>query len=93
MIKNEELLTSPDMEEESSRKVASLIEKFRDTPFLLVEIEEGYFLAHGNHRLTEVFNSKDELEIFFDTNFWVINGTFIVSIIDSFINLKNENKL
>lgn len=31
------------------------------TPFTIVEIEKGYFLALGNYRLTEVVEDENEL--------------------------------
>ncbi len=76
------------MVEENPNKESCLVSQYENTPFLLVETDEGVFLAIGNNRLSEVMKDKDALDQWVFTNEWNLIGSFVMSLINNFDKLK-----
>jgi hypothetical protein len=79
------------MEEENQNNLQCLVEQYEDTPFLLVQSDEGYFLAIGNNRLTDVYKEKEKLDEIVKENRWNLIGSFVLSLINNAELLKNKN--
>lgn len=92
-MNNKELLnTQMNAEEVDSSDSSKLveIENIHGTPFKMVTTEEGSFAAYGNNRITE-YMDKVELLQKIDEKDWNLLGTFVISVINSFNNYKNQN--
>lgn len=49
------------------------------TPYYIIGTEEGWFLSIGRHRLTEIWNTKEELLAEWEHNkYWLIFNTICV---------------
>jgi hypothetical protein len=78
-------------EEKNLNNLECLVEQYENTPFLLVIADEGYFLALGNSRLTDVYKTKEKLDTFVKENTWNLIGSFVLSLINNTELIKNEN--
>jgi hypothetical protein len=78
-------------EEENLNNLECLVEQYENTPFLIVQSDEGYFLALGNSRLTDVYKTKEKLDTFVKENTWNLIGSFVLSLINNTELIKNEN--
>lgn len=47
-------------------------ENIKDTPFWLLKIEQGWFLAMGDNRLSEIYKTKKEALNHLEKNHWNI---------------------
>jgi hypothetical protein len=80
------------MVEESPNKDNCLVSQYENTPFLLVETDEGVFLAIGNNRLSEIMKDKETLDQWVFSNEWNLIGSFVMSLINNFDKLKIKEK-
>jgi hypothetical protein len=62
--------------------------EIENTPFVMVTLEQGSFVALGNYRVSEVYETKEEAENYIKTITW--DNLFNV-IISLFEHLKNIN--
>lgn len=73
----------------------SLIDKtpLEGTPFTLVQVEQGNFLAIGNQRVTELTKTEDELmeRVITGTIDGNVDWDLIVNTINAIIELKKTN--
>lgn len=74
------LSTQQNAEEASS--LASY-DKIEGTPFTVVGLNGKYFLAMGNHRLTEVFDSSEEAAEQLSKNMWEIVMQIVVIVAEA----------
>lgn len=72
---------------ENSSK-AHNIEEVPNTPFVLVHSEQGVFAAIGNHRVTEPFETKEQLESWMNNNQWHITLQLIIIVVERFHEFK-----
>lgn len=82
-MKTVTLDTTPTNAEEQTKQSYSLIdrEEIENTPFLLVKTEHGYFLAIGNHRITELTKTREEqLEKIYSSN---IDWLFLLTTVNA----------
>lgn len=58
-------------------------------PLITVKTEAGIFLALGKYRLTDNFDTEDELKAYYQKNFWRILLDVITSIITTMQQYEN----
>lgn len=68
------------------------MEDIENTPFKLVTVEGGHFIAYGNNRLSPLVDSKEEALKIVENKSWDFIGTFVISIITQFNNYQNQTK-
>lgn len=54
--------------------------KIEGTPFHAVRVQEKWFLAFGNNRVTENVKSKEEVEDMLKTNMWDIITSVVIIV-------------
>lgn len=55
-------------------------EQVNGSPFWLIRIDRGWFLAMGEQRLTEVMETKNEIYLWMDSNRWQLIFNMIATI-------------
>ena len=63
-----------------------------NTPFKLVTLEQGHFIAYGNNRLSDIVETEKDAMKIIEEKSWDFIGTFVISVVTSFDNLKNSQK-
>lgn len=66
--------------------------QIEETPFTIVEIEEGYIGVIGNHRITKVYENKEECEKELKEFSWNRVTQVIWAIVEKFTKI-NINEL
>lgn len=61
-------------------------EKMEGTPFRIVGTEQGWFIALGNHQLTEILPEREDAEIIVSTRDW----NLILATISAAMNTKDR---
>lgn len=56
-------------------------EPVKGSPFVTVKIDNKYFLALGDARITELFETKEQVYEYLKDNLWNIIGVYVLEII------------
>lgn len=90
----ENLNTQLNVEESHSLNSTELVKMndIENTPFKLVTVERGSFIAYGNNRLSSLMPTKEEALKIVEEKNWDFLGSFIISVITSFNNYQNQTK-
>jgi hypothetical protein len=83
----------PSTEEEKQNKQECLINQYKNTPFALVQTDEGYFLAIGSSRLSPVFKNEDNLDEWVENNLWNLIGGFTLWLLNNKEVVNNNEQL
>lgn len=57
-------------------------EEIPNTPFKIIHLQEKWFIVMGDHRLTELYNTKEEVLEYFHNHMWETIIHVILLVID-----------
>lgn len=77
---------------ESMEKQDYSFNKWKNTPFIVVKNEEGWFLSMGDRVLTKVMDTEEELEQHVEENFWEFNLNVMIATIGRMKTIEAELK-
>lgn len=71
--------------QQSAEEASSLAsyEKIEGTPFTIVGLNDKYFLAMGNYRLTELFSTKEEAAVQLKENMWDVVMQIVIIVAEA----------
>lgn len=69
---------------EKTPKSNSLIEReeIPNTPFKLIHLQDKWFITLGDHRLSELYDTKEQTLEYFKTHMWELIIHIVIIIID-----------
>ena len=90
METTEQLHINTNVDQQDKGDYTYKIEHVEGTPFSIIEKDKNYFGTIGNHRITDIYDDKKELEKYLKKTDWDKIVQVIYAVVEQFNNSKKE---